>query len=66
MDHVGGSIAWLWRLKIAPSAAFYNGDYQPVEGAMDVLRGDVRSSASGLHGGGDERSGSLPNVRPAP
>ncbi len=28
MNHVGGLIAWLWRLKIAPSAAFYNGDYR--------------------------------------
>ena len=33
---------------------------------MDVLRGAVRASSRGLHGGRDERSGSLPGVRPAP
>ena len=33
---------------------------------MDVYSGDVCSGAAGLHGGGDERSGSLPGVRPAP
>ena len=29
---------------------------------MDVSRGDVRAGSPGLHGGGDERSGSFPGV----
>ena len=71
VGHVGGSIVGLrlstlrhW--KTVPSAAFYKVDYQPLEGKMDVSSGDVRSGAESLHGGGDERSGSLPGVRSAP
>ena len=33
---------------------------------MDVCSGDVRAGSPGLHGGRDERSGSLPGVWPAP
>ena len=33
---------------------------------MDVLRGAVRASSPGLHGGRDERSGGVPGVWPAP
>ena len=66
VDHVGGSIAGLRRWKTVPSTVFYKVDYQPVEGAMDVFSGDVRSGAAGLPGGGHERSGGLPGVRPAP
>ena len=33
---------------------------------MDVPRGNVRARSPGLHGGRDERSGSLPGVWPAP
>ena len=68
VDHMGGSIVGLrlscW--KTVPPATFYKVDYQPLEGETDVSSGDVRSGAAGLHGGGDERSGSLPGVRPAP
>ena len=70
VGHLGGSIvglrlSTLRRWKTVPPATFYV-DYQPVEGEMDVSSGDVRSGAAGLHGGGDECSGSLPGVRPAP
>ena len=65
VDHMGGSIVGLRRWKTVPPAIFYKVDYQPLEGETDVSSGDVRSGAAGLHGGGDERSGSLPGVRPA-
>ena len=54
------------RLKNVPSSAFRKADYQSLEGVMDVSRGAVRASSPGLHGGRDERSGSLPGVWPAP
>ena len=63
---VGGSIVGLWRWKTVPSAVFYKVDDQPVEGAMDVFSGDIRSGAAGRPGGRHERSGGLPGVRPAP
>ena len=53
MYRAGGLIADLGRLKTVPPAAFHRADFQPVEGAMDVFRGDVLSSAPSLPGGGD-------------
>ena len=68
VDHMGGSIVGL-RLstfrKTVPSTVIYEVDQQPVEGEMDVPSGDVRARSPGLPGGGDERSGNLPGVRPA-
>ena len=57
MYRVGGSTGVFGRLKTVPPGAFHSADIQTVEGAMDVLRGDVFSGAAGLPGGGDERSG---------
>ena len=65
MDYAGGLIAGLRPLKTLPFAAFQSADNQPVEGAMDVFSGDVRSGMPGLHGGGQERSRSLPAARPS-
>ena len=66
MYRVGGSTGVFGRLKTVPPGAFHSADIQTVEGAMDVLRGDVFSGAASLPGGGDERSGGFPGVRPAP
>ena len=60
VGHVGGSTDVFGRLKTVPPDAFHRADNQFVEGAMDDSRGDVFSGASGLSGGGDERSGGLP------
>ena len=35
-----------------------------MEGVKDVQGGTVRSSAPGLHGGGDEHTGGCPGVTP--
>ena len=65
MDYAGGLIAGLWRLRTLPFAVFHSADNQPVEGAIDAFSGDVRSGTPGRHGGGQERSRSLPAARPS-
>ena len=53
VGQVGGSIADMWLSKFwetVPSTVFYKVEYQPVEGAMDVFSGDVRSGAAGRRG----------------
>ena len=40
MYRVGGSTGVFGRLKTVPPDAFYSTDFQTVEGAMDVSRGD--------------------------
>ena len=59
MYHAGGPIAWFGRWKTVPPVAFHRADIQPVEGVMDVSRGDVFAGTPGLPGGGDERQGGL-------
>ena len=59
MYRAGGWIASLGRWKTVPPAAFHRVDFQPVEGVMDVFRGDIFSGTTGLSGVGNERSGSL-------
>ena len=56
MYRAGGPIAWFGRRKTVPPVAFHRADFQPLEGAMDVSRGDVLSGSPGLPGGGDERN----------
>ena len=41
MDHVGGLAAHIRRLNTAPSAAIHRVIVDPMDGAMDVSRGDV-------------------------
>ena len=67
VDHVGVSDCLnCGSVENVPSSAFRKADYQSMEGVMDVSRGNVRASSPGLHGGRDERSGSVPGVWPAP
>ena len=46
MYRVGGSTGVFGRLKTVLPDAFHSADYQTVEGAMDVSRGDVFSAAT--------------------
>ena len=50
MYHAGSPIAWFGRWKIVPPVAFHRSDIQPVEGVMDVSRGDLFAGTPGLPG----------------
>ena len=66
MGRVGGEIADNWRLNTVPSTVIHRVVADPLDGARDVQRGRLSTGSPGGDGGGDEHSGSLPGVRPAP
>ena len=41
-------LADLWRREIVPSTAFRKAEYQSLEGAMDVPRGNIRAPCTGV------------------
>ena len=49
-----------------PLAVIHRVVADPTDGAMDVQRGRISADSPGGDGGGDEHSGSLSGVRPAP